>query len=216
MATTTDGTRRDLVAAAEQLFATRGIDAVSLNEINRAAGQRNSSALQYHFGGRPGLLRAVLDKHRPDIESRRHALLDQYETAGVEDLHQLAAALVLPPAAKLADPDGGRAFLQVVAELANRPEPVIYPATTNDPADSVFRWRRLAEPLLTTETANVFHARFMAFRFAHTELAIRAAARPRRDDRLFTSRLVDLTTALLSTPLSAQTRRLLDERERRR
>ena len=52
--------RRSLVAAGERLFAERGIRAVSLREINKAAGQRNSSALHYHFGSREGLLRALL------------------------------------------------------------------------------------------------------------------------------------------------------------
>ncbi|MEV1201628.1 helix-turn-helix domain-containing protein, partial [Microbispora rosea] len=43
-------TVRRLVDAAERLFAERGIDAVSLREINAAAGQRNSTAL--HVTGR--------------------------------------------------------------------------------------------------------------------------------------------------------------------
>ena len=79
MATTEPGTRGVLVATAEQLFAERGLEGVSLREINAAAGQRNSSALQYHFGDRGGLIRAVLAKHQPEVESRRHALLDEYE-----------------------------------------------------------------------------------------------------------------------------------------
>src|SRR5215831_7778663 len=95
-----------LITAAEQLFAARGIDAVSLREINRAAGARNAVAVQYHFEDRDGVLLAVLQKHRPDVEARRHAMLDQYEADGAADLRRLAAALVRPWAAKLADPDG--------------------------------------------------------------------------------------------------------------
>src|SRR5690348_15673441 len=93
-------TVRRLVDAAERLFAERGIDAVSLREINAAAGQRNSTALQYHFGDRAGLLKAVLAKHRPEIEARRHQLLDEYEARGplpqADALRSLAAALVRP------------------------------------------------------------------------------------------------------------------------
>lgn len=67
-----------LIQAAERLFAERGSDAVSLREITAAAGATNASAIQYHFGDRRGLIRAVLAKHDAAIEARRHALLDQY------------------------------------------------------------------------------------------------------------------------------------------
>ncbi|MET8163313.1 helix-turn-helix domain-containing protein [Streptomyces sp. NPDC005329] len=211
-------TRGTLIRAAERLFATKGVDGASLNEIKRAAGQRNAMALQYHFGDRAGLLRAVLDKHLPAVDARREVLLQQYEDGGGDGsgdvgLRSLAAALVLPAAAKLADPDGGREFLQIVAELLNRPEPLVEVVVTQ--GSSVYPWRRLLEPLLTPESTTVFHTRFTAMRFCHAELAARAAARPREDDRLFTSRLVDLVTALLAAPVSEQTARLLRERDRK-
>ncbi|MFF4352625.1 TetR/AcrR family transcriptional regulator [Streptomyces sp. NPDC001530] len=206
-------TRGTLIRAAEQLFAAKGVDGVSLNEIKRAAGQRNAMALQYHFGDRAGLLRAVLDKHLPAVDAGREVLLRQYEDSGIADLRSLATALVLPAAAKLADPDGGREFLQIVAELLNRPEPLVEVVVTE--GSSIYPWRRLVEPLLVPESTAVLHTRFTAMRFCHAELAARAAARPRRDDRLFTSRLVDLVTALLAAPVSEQTARLLRERDRK-
>ena len=87
------------------------------------AGARNASALQYHFGDRDGLLRAVLAKHQHAVEARRHAMLDAYEADGGADLRALAGALVRPSAAMLADGDGGPAYLQIVADLMNRPRP---------------------------------------------------------------------------------------------
>ena len=54
MARSAEATRAQLVATAEILFAARGLDAVSQNEITKAAGQRNASALHYHFGGKDG------------------------------------------------------------------------------------------------------------------------------------------------------------------
>src|SRR5687767_8424598 len=55
-------TRAKLIAAAEHLFARRGLD-VPIRDIHALAGQRNASALQYHFGDRNGLLSAILQKH---------------------------------------------------------------------------------------------------------------------------------------------------------
>jgi AcrR family transcriptional regulator len=200
-----------LVRAAEQLFAERGIDAVSLREINRAAGAKNASALQYHFGDRDGLLRAVLAKHQGAVEDRRHAMLDAYEAAGMADLRSLAGALVRPLAAKLSDPDGGPAYLQIVADLVNRPRPIIDPADFDDPSTSVYRWRQAVGTILEGDATRL-HRRFVARRFATVELALRARGAPHRDDRLFVSQLVDLVTGVLSAPLSDETLRILDER----
>jgi AcrR family transcriptional regulator len=208
-------TRERLIATAEQLFADRGIGGVSLREINAAAGQRNSTALQYHFGDREGLVRAVLAKHSPEVESRRHALLDEYEAAepATDPLRPLAGALVRPSATKLSDPDGGRAYLRIMAQLVYRPEVAGRP---KDPATSLNRWRRLAGAILPDVAVTRLHRRYTAIRITFVELSLRAAARPARDERLFTSHLVDLVTAILDTPVSAETERLLGERPGRR
>jgi AcrR family transcriptional regulator len=204
-------TAERLIDAAEILFATRGIEGVSLREINRTAGARNASALQYHFGGRDGLLRAVLAKHHHAVEARRHAMLDAYEADGRADLRALAGALVRPSAAMLADGDGGPAYLRITADLMNRPHPVIDPAALDDLASSVFRWRTLVAGLLDNDATRL-HRRFVAMRFAAVELARRARSAPHTDDRLFVSHLVDLVAGLLAAPLSAETRRLDAER----
>lgn len=210
-----DRGRTQLVAAAEQLFAERGIDGVSLREITRVAGHRNNSALQYHFGDRTGLVRAVVDKHRLVTEPHRHQLLDDYEGLGRPDLHALAAALVVPLAAKLADPDGGRAYLRINAEITTRPvfdhDLVARPGARG----SMRRWHALADAALSAEDG-VLHFRFPALRFAFVELGRRAAERPRRDDRLFTSHLVDMVVALLETRPSPETTRLVELRRARR
>jgi AcrR family transcriptional regulator len=221
MAPNPEGTRAQLVAAAEQLFAERGIEGVSLREINAAAGQRNSTALQYHFADRAGLVRAVLAKHHRDVEAARHALLDQYE-AGPDDgpeadrLRVLAGALVRPLAAKLADPDGGRAYLRVFAQVVNRPDFPGSELASSPGTASIERWRRLVAPVLPEVALDRLHRRFTAIRITAVELARRAEQPPRRDDRLFTSHLVDLVAALLDAPLSAETDRLLAEQSRRR
>src|ERR1700726_1155460 len=98
-------TRDRLIAAAEELFAANGIQAVSLREIVRTSGARNTTALQYHFGDRAGLVRAVLDKHHLHVDPRRHAMLDAYEAEGEGEVWSLAHALVQPFAAELADAD---------------------------------------------------------------------------------------------------------------
>jgi AcrR family transcriptional regulator len=209
-------TREALIRAGEQLFAEKGIDAASLREINRLAGQANAGALHYHFGDRMGLLRSIVDKHRTDTEARRHALLDHYESAGVDDLRALAEALVLPVAAKLHDRDGGRYYLRINAEIFLRADMATFAdlVPTKGPGNSMRRWHALLDPLMPAEEKSVLHSRFAAMRFAFMELGRRAAARRRRDDSLFTSHLVDQVTALLAVSPSDQTRHQLTERGR--
>ncbi len=209
------GVRDQLLAAAEALFAERGIDGVSLREINVAAGARNASAVQYHFGDRGGLLRALIERHRPGVEARRHAMLDDALHPGPADVRSLVAALVLPLAAELDEP-GGPGYLQVLSDLANRPHPAIDPASIDDPADSVYRWRAAVEPLLSPE-AVVLHRRFVAIRFTLAELARRTRDRRGTRDEVFVNDLIDLVAGLLVAPVSAQTSgAIAAERERAR
>lgn len=208
-------TKARLVAAAEELFAERGVDAVSLREITRASGAKNVIAVQYHFDDRDGVVRAILDKHLPDVDSRRNALLDEIEGAPHREVRALANALVRPLAPKLADDDGGRPFLQIYADLMNRPRPAF--AMTEGPSvngqgRSMVRWREMVTPLLDADAARL-HRRFTAIAHCSVELARRARSGPHTDDRLFTSHLVDQVTALLDGPLSEETRRLLVERD---
>jgi AcrR family transcriptional regulator len=208
LASTADTTKARLIEAAERLFAERGIDAVSLREINRASGARNAIAVQYHFEDRAGVVKAILAKHIPDVEARRHAMLDQYEADGSSDVRLLAAALVRPLAAKLSDGDGGPEYLQIHADLMNRP----MGPPREDPTDSIYRWRMLLEPLIEEDAVRL-HRRLTAIQFAAVELGRRARSGPHTDERLFTSYVIDVVAAILEAPVSPETRRLAQERD---
>jgi AcrR family transcriptional regulator len=217
-------TKSRLIEAAERLFAEHGIDGVSLREINRASGARNAIAVQYHFQDRAGVVRAILDKHMPDVESRRHAMLDQYEADAADPgdgdgngdrgpaIRTLSAALVRPLAAKLADDDGGPAFLQIYSDLLNRPNPLMRPSAFEGGDDSFQRWRALMEPLVEEDAVRL-HRRFTALLHAAVELSRRARSGPHSDDRLFTSWLIDVVAAILAAPVSPETRRLAQARD---
>jgi AcrR family transcriptional regulator len=204
-------TRANLLSAAEQLFAERGVDGVSLREIARSAGAKNVIAVQYHFADRDGVLQSILDKHLPAVDARRHALLDAAESEPT--LRALAGALVRPLGAKLADTDGGPAFLRLYADLLNRPKPALEVADGR--FGSLRRWRELIAPLLDPDAAKL-HPRLNALLYTAVELGRRAQAGPHTDDRLFVSHLIDVVTAILGTPVSAETGQLLAEREIRR
>lgn len=68
-------TRDRLINTAERLFALHGLEGVSLDRIRREAGEKNASALQYHFGSKASLLRAVFETRLSVIDQRRLEIL---------------------------------------------------------------------------------------------------------------------------------------------
>lgn len=93
-----DTTREQLMDAAEVLFVEHGIENVSLRAIGRHAGQRNQSALQYHFENRDGLLDAILRRRMAQLERRRSQLVDEMLRKNSQpSLHDCTATLVRTP-----------------------------------------------------------------------------------------------------------------------
>lgn len=87
-------TREALLAAAERLFAERGLYAVSNRQISEAANQGNNAAACYHFGTRTDLLRAIEAKHRGPVEELRGQMLARI--ADSTDLRDWVGTLVRP------------------------------------------------------------------------------------------------------------------------
>ena len=110
-------TRDKLLDAAARLFAERGIDNVSIREIVRTAGQRNASAVHYHFGSRDEVLRAVLARHVPAIAERRLELLEYARCRPATDVRSAAEAVVRPLTEFAQRGWRERAYLVVGSEL---------------------------------------------------------------------------------------------------
>ena len=108
MARDATDTRETLLRTAQQMFARDGIHQVPLKRIVETAGQRNASALHYHFGGRDGLLVAITERHDGAIEDERAELLSELAAAGkLDDPARAREALVIRFANKLIRPTGG-------------------------------------------------------------------------------------------------------------
>lgn len=206
------GGRAALLDAARPLFAERGVDRVSMREIGRAARQRNTNAVQYHFGDRDALLVEVLRPFHVQVADRRRELLDRFDADPTHRLRGLATALVRPSAAML-DDAAGRDYLRIVADLVGDPNNL----RRGRPLAGMGlrRWDRTARVQMPTSTLPL-HRRYSAINLCFTELGRRAAIRRRSDHRLFVSDLVDLTTAVLDAVVSDETHSLLDERDRTR
>ena len=84
-------TRTRLLDTAERLFAEHGIANVSDRRVAEEAGSTNHSAVGYHFGGRRGLLRALVDRNVAALEDDRRRLFERSDSV-LGDVY----AMVLP------------------------------------------------------------------------------------------------------------------------
>ena len=109
-------TRDKLLRAALHLFARQGLD-VPLRDINELAGQRNASALHYHFGGRAELVRAIIDRYR--LSDEEHAAIEAELHSGPHEIRDVVHDLVERCCAWLATPDG-RDYIRVVFQFVIR------------------------------------------------------------------------------------------------
>lgn len=74
-------TRDQLLEAAQELFSQRGFHATSVRDIAAAAGA-TAAAINYHFGSKDGLIRAVLAQAAAPLHEAREARLAALEAAG--------------------------------------------------------------------------------------------------------------------------------------
>ncbi|MEV6877392.1 helix-turn-helix domain-containing protein [Amycolatopsis sp. NPDC051128] len=87
-------TRESILVTAERLFAEDGVHAVSNRHISEAAGQGNNAAVNYHFGTKVDLVRAIVRKHTGPMERIRAELVEAIDGDG--DLRDWVACLVRP------------------------------------------------------------------------------------------------------------------------
>jgi AcrR family transcriptional regulator len=115
-------TRRRLMLAAERLFGERGLHAVTLKEINAAAGQRNESALHYHFGSKTRLVQAIFVDRAAAIDRVRAERIEALIGTGQEqDLNAILRA-TFEPLTELLDTEEGIRFVRFAAQVLSDPD----------------------------------------------------------------------------------------------
>jgi AcrR family transcriptional regulator len=197
-----------MIDTAERLIAERGLPALSLREVATEAGQRNHSAVQYHFGSRGGLVEAVFDARMRPIDARRAEMLAELESSGrTGDLAALSDVIVRPLAeAVIGDSPGW--YGRFLAEV-QRSEPELL--TVDRPVmASLHRAGQLSVEAMVDVPAELRTERLVvAIRSAVAMLADRellAARGLRRGSppNVFVAHVVDLVHAMLAAPPSPE------------
>lgn len=185
--------KQALIRAGEELFAREGISGARINELTERAGQRNQSALHYHFGSREGLLQAIVERHVSVVDGARSGLLKVVGPKAT--LRQLVAVIVTPLAAELATPSG-RDYLRIVPQLLK--------SDVNPPA--LMETIALAERQLVDLDPPLRSERLRAMiqlattLFAVRAVGIEAGEHLHLNEPDFITNLIEMCTAMLQAP----------------
>ena len=119
-----DKTRGQIVQAAEKIFAERGFQAMTLRAVTKAA-RVNLAAVNYHFGSKTNLMRAVIERRVAPINAARlerlDALVAEHAPSPIP-LEQIFDALFRPMFAHAAGSKGNDLqFMQMVGRALTEP-----------------------------------------------------------------------------------------------
>jgi len=115
-------TARRMLEIAERLFAEQGIEQVPLRQIVVEAGQRNRSALHYHFGSREALVGHLINYRMDHVNALRERYLDEVEAEGKGgDVRSIVRASVRALADTIQETDWGPFYVQVLAQAMFSP-----------------------------------------------------------------------------------------------
>ncbi|HZZ50613.1 MAG TPA: helix-turn-helix domain-containing protein [Pseudonocardia sp.] len=110
-------TRARLKSAAQRLFATRGIDGVTVRDLISAAGQRNNASLSYYFGSKEELARELIIDGAKLLDERRRSMLAVLEDAGREPAVREILEVLIAPVVDLSTDPSQANYLQMIANL---------------------------------------------------------------------------------------------------
>lgn len=119
-------TRERILDATEQLLAEHGVAGTSVRAITTLA-DVNVAAVNYHFGSKDKLVRAVITRRFDELEAARHAGLDNVEAVMAREGRppetlELVEALLGPAFTQAGSEDSGWAnFVRFVSRLSWEP-----------------------------------------------------------------------------------------------
>lgn len=120
-----DPARERILEVAQELFATRGFDAVSVRELAQAA-EVNLAAVNYYFGSKDGLLLVLFRREAKVLVERRLALLREAEAEGgplAVQLDKWVRALIAPLLSWCLQPSVRSLYVPTLQRMATHDHP---------------------------------------------------------------------------------------------
>jgi AcrR family transcriptional regulator len=163
-------TRESLLDAAETLFSAHGIEAASLRQITQHAGA-NLAAVNYHFGSKDGLVRAVFSRRLRPVTEERIRLLDQCDLEAEDAIEQVLRAFLTPIVRMVREaPDGIRGFGRLMGRAFSEPSEEVRTMVMEEFRESIERYLGAFRTILPQldEAERMWRFHFVAGAMAHT------------------------------------------------
>ena len=110
-------TRDQIKMAAQMLFARHGVDAVTVQQIVDAAGQRNNAALYYHFRTKEELIRQMVVDGAAVLDARRREMLDEMAKRGGPASIREVMLVLFMPVIELGGDERWRGYIRFTSHL---------------------------------------------------------------------------------------------------
>src|SRR3954451_10010141 len=207
-ATPLPDTKELLLDAAEEVFAREGIHGARIREINELAGQRNPSALHYHFGSRSNLVMAIMLRHQSEIDKVIERRLDDLEAGGAHGVRDVIATVVEQMVARLKTQSGrnwARIIPQILPTLSdNLRRGLIDPITPQTlRVLDVLKSDMGGLPEAVRRERLVDYGIILTTLIAERAHQVETVRRPPLNDSRFVAHVTDLLVAIITTPSSA-------------
>ena len=203
---TGEDTKARLLRAGERLFAEHGIHQVRLREINALAGQRNSSALHYHFGSREGLVEAILSHHQTAMDKQLKPALNVLTERGRTPTVREVVSLWVHALGGQLEEQAGRDFLRILPQVLDLVNPTVRRGGSPTASAQSARTLAILDGCLADIPTPVRRERLVAYALILTSLfADRAALvesnfSPMLDDEQFAAHATDVLCGAIEAP----------------
>ena len=185
---------------------------MTVREINALAGQRNPSALHYHFGSRDGLVQAILGAHQAAMDDELRRRLDELESRDAVTIRDVVEAAVRPLARKL-ESESGRDFLRILPQVLDVVSDHLRRGATLGGSDQPSRTLTLLDGCIAELPRAVRQERLVAYSltltslFAERALLVESGDPPGLEHEQFVHHVLDVVGAVVGAPSTVKARR---------
>lgn len=163
-------TRESLLDAAEKLFSEHGIQAASLRQITQEA-SANLAAVNYHFGSKDGLVRAVFSRRLRPMNDERLRQLELVDLDAEDAVEQILTAFLEPLLRLVSEkPEGVRGFARLMGRAFSEPSEEVRTIILEEIRETIDRFMAAFRQVLPhlTEGELMWRFHFLGGAMGHT------------------------------------------------